>query len=63
MTLLPGQLPGTMLSVYVTEAAPLQLSVAVAIPVADGVLLAVQAIVMFGGHEITGAELPCTVMI
>ena len=52
-----------MLSLCVIEAMPLQLSVAVAFPVADGVVLAVHATVMFAGQEITGPALSRTVMI
>ncbi len=57
-----GQLPITTTSVDVTASVE-QLSVAVAVPVLAGRVLAEQAIVTFTGHEIEGTTLSTTVMV
>ena len=60
-----GQAPAIPVSENVSVTVPSQLSVAVAIPFAPpGAVLAVHAIVTFGGHEvITGATLSSTTMV
>lgn len=50
-------------SAYTTTGVPLQLSVAVAVPVVTGSVLAVHVMVRFGGHVSVGAVLSSTVMI
>jgi hypothetical protein len=52
---LPAQVPGVTTSLYVIAGSASQLSVAVALPVFTGRLDALQFIVMFAGHVITGA--------
>jgi hypothetical protein len=42
---------------------PSQLSVAVAVPVFAGKVLAVHCMVTFAGHDITGAVLSSTMMV
>src|SRR5687768_3680307 len=63
MVWLPGQLPGTVLSVKVTTGAGSQLSVAVALPVLLGSVEAEQSIVVSAGQLITGAVVSTTLMV
>lgn len=63
MVLSCGQDAPVVISVKVISGAGSQLSVAVAVPVAGGKVLAVQAMVMFGGHVITGGVSSCTRII
>ena len=58
-----GHNPAVVTPVYVTVGVPSQLSVAVAVPVLDGLVLAVHCIVMFAGQLITGPILSVTEMI
>src|SRR5256885_8259420 len=62
MVYVPVQLPGTTRSLWVTVA-PLQSSVAVALPVAVTFVDAVQEIVVLAGQVIDGAGVSCTVMV
>ena len=57
-----GQAPPIVTSENVIIGEPVQLSVAVAVPVAAGSELAEQLIVVFGGHVIAGAWLSSTKM-
>ena len=52
-----GHPPGTVASAKVIVGVPSQLSVAVAVPVVAGSVLAVHAIVTFDGHVMDGAVL------
>lgn len=54
--------PCVIPSVYVIVGDVSQLSVLVAVPVADGNVLAVHWIVILGGHVIPGATISLTVM-
>jgi hypothetical protein len=58
-----GQIPPIVTSEKVIDGFPLQLSVAVAVPVFAGKVLAVQSIVIFPGQVITGAWLSSTNMV
>ena len=57
-----GQLPGTMASLLVISTS-LQLSVALAEPVASGSVEAVQSRVALGGQVMVGAVLSLTVIV
>jgi hypothetical protein len=57
------QEPPTITSLKVIVGVPVQLSVAVAVPVFPGKVLSVQFIVTFGGHVIAGAILSSTDII
>lgn len=63
MVLSCGQDAPVVISVNVTTGSESQLSVAVAVPVAGGKVLAVHAIVIFGGQVITGGVSSCTRII
>src|SRR5438128_5569922 len=63
MTLVLGQTPGTLLSLWVTTGAGSQLSVAVALPVAIGSLEVLHWTVASGGQVITGAVVSTTLMV
>ena len=58
-----GQLPAMVTSLKVTTGAALQLSVAVAVPVFAGSVLAVHSIVTLAGHVIAGAWLSSNEMV
>jgi hypothetical protein len=58
-----GHPPPAVKSLKEMKGAPLQLSVAVAVPVKAGRVLSVHRMVMFGGQVITGARLSSTTMI
>jgi hypothetical protein len=58
-----GQLPATVTSLEVIFGVPSQRSVAVTVPVFAGSVLAVQRMVMFGGHVMEGAALSSTTMV
>ena len=58
-----GQPPPTVTSLNVTVGVASQLSVAVAVPVLAGSVLAVHWMVIFGGHVIDGALLSVTVIV
>ena len=58
-----GHDPPIVTSLKVIPGVVSQLSVAVALPVLAGNVLAVHSIVIFGGHVITGAWLSSTEMI
>src|SRR4030095_1120572 len=58
-----GHDPPTVTSLKVIKGVASQLSVAVALPVLGGKVLAVHSIVIFGGHVINGAWLSSTEMI
>ena len=57
------QTPAIVTSLKVMVGAPPQLSVAVAVPVLAGNVLAVHWIVMFGGHTMAGPMLSSTKMV
>src|SRR2546427_8374829 len=63
MTLVLGQLPGTVLSLCVITGVGSQLSVAVALPVTIGSLEVLHWTVVSGGQLITGAVVSTTVMV
>src|SRR6187551_1297442 len=58
-----GQVPPTITSLKVMIGAPSQLSVAVALPVLEGLVLAVHSIVIFAGHVMMGTWLSLMVII
>jgi hypothetical protein len=58
-----GHAPATVKSLNVMVGVPSQLSVAVAVPVFAGAVLAVHCTVIFAGHVITGPALSSTNMV
>ena len=58
-----GHAPPTVTSLDVMVGVESQLSVAVAVPVLAGKVLAVHAMVILGGHEITGPILSSIKMV
>jgi ABC-type branched-subunit amino acid transport system permease subunit len=63
MTLVLGQVPGTVLSLCVIAGVGSQLSVAVALPVATGSVEVLHWTVAGGGQVITGAVVSTTLMV
>jgi hypothetical protein len=63
MVLSCGQMPPTVTSLKVTVGVPSQLSVAVAVPVLAGSVLAVHWMVILAGQLNTGATLSSTIMV
>src|SRR5688572_16079777 len=57
-----GQLPGSITSIGVTTGVAVQLSVAVAVPVLAGAVLAVHSTVIFAGQVMTGGTSSSIVM-
>src|SRR5438093_4487827 len=63
MTYLPAQLPGAVTSLWVLLATPLQVSLALALPVSAGSVEAVQTTLTLAGQVITGPTVSVTVMV